>query len=100
MVRDNGIIDRERNPFTIPSWIRQNLSFTSFRQKEFNLLIGKNEETIRSIGRDRGRYPAFVAIRWGFAEISDKILCATKNGITLKNTTKKEILNYKLWIQF
>ena len=74
-----GIIDLIRNPFaTNRDWIRQGLALTKKRQKQLTVLIGKESKDILKISPiNYGKYVAFVAIRWGFAEIIDGKLTST-----------------------
>jgi len=76
-----GIIDSERNPFSRPRWISDGLSFTLKRQKQFDEagLFGRSVGSILSIPDiNKGRYLAFVAIAWGFAELKYGRLTATE----------------------
>ncbi len=78
----NGIIEQEKNPFATPSWIEQGygLTFkkTRNRQDQLTDLFNKTIEEIRQMDQNSGAYPAFVAIRWGFAEIKDNKLVPTR----------------------
>jgi len=76
---DNGIIDLERNPFTHESWIEQGFGFTSKRQNQIENLFGQTAENILLTQPENdNRYVAFVAIRWGFAKISQRKLAPTE----------------------
>lgn len=73
-----GIIDTESNPFARRSWIAQGYPFTPHRQSLFLIVIGQNIDNIRNnYNNNEGNYVAFVAIRWGFAEIVEGILIPT-----------------------
>lgn len=79
-MNQDGIIDLINNPFaTNKDWINQGYGLTSNRQEQLTKLLGCN---IGDISRIRpinyGKYVAFVAIRWGFAEVSEKKLLPTK----------------------
>jgi len=79
-----GIIDKVRNPFSIPFWVEQGYGLTPGRRLQLQALLGEDEKGIRKEPRNRGAYVAFVAIRWGFAEMSHGIL--TAKDIWLKNS--------------
>jgi hypothetical protein len=68
-----GIIDRERNPFAIDSWINQNYKMTSERLAKAKKMDGWTVELIKKLDRNDNKYPAFLAVRWGYAEIIDEI---------------------------
>jgi hypothetical protein len=78
MVKHGGIIDYERNPFCIKSWIDQGFRFTDKRKEYLEKLFGLSVEEIKNINRNEGSYPACVGIRWGFAEIKDNRLIKTE----------------------
>ena len=66
----SDIIDLQNNPFAQKSWIIQGYPFTPHRQEQFQVLIGLRIEEIKmNFTPNDGSYPAFVAIRWGFARI-------------------------------
>jgi hypothetical protein len=69
-----GIID-DNNPFIQNSWIKQGYGFTIHRQKQISELFGKDKSNILGTNpKNENSYVAFVAIRWGFAEIvGDKL---------------------------
>ena len=75
--RYEGVIEEDRNPFAQPSWIEQGYSFTEHRRDQAGALLGKTVQEIRDMGGNEGEYPAFVAIRWGYAEIKDNRLTPT-----------------------
>lgn len=77
VTNDTGIIDKVRNPFFVEDWRKQNRKLTPHRKLQLESLFGHDEKSIRSIGRNIGRYPAFVGIRWGFAKMKDGKLTAT-----------------------
>ena len=79
-----GIIDKTKNPFALKSWIKQDYGLTLKRQDQLGLLFGKTVDEILSINRNEGRYPAFVAIRWGFAVLNNNILEPTEKWINLE----------------
>jgi hypothetical protein len=74
-----GIIDLKNNPFSLASWIEQGFDLTPHRQGQLVPLFGKMVEEINTMNRNLGRCLAFVAIRWGFAEIvSDQLIQTDK----------------------
>jgi hypothetical protein len=71
----DGIIDKERNPFIKDSWIEQGYSFTPDRQELTPILFKRSIEEIKSLKEENYcSYPAFLAIRWGFAFLRNNIL--------------------------
>ena len=74
-----GVIDIKSNPFSRESWIEQGYSFTSDRQEMVPILFKRNIKQIKTFknGENYGSYPAFVAIRWGFAFIQNGVLFPT-----------------------
>lgn len=71
-MKEVEIIDVERNPFFHESWRVQNYPLTKHRKEQLEKLFGQDEESIKKIDQNTGAYPAFVGIRWGFAEVTDK----------------------------
>jgi len=81
MTEYDGIVDKSRNPFAIPSWIDQGYGLTTNkgnRAAKLEKLFGKTIDEIKDIKTNDGRYPAFVGIRWGFAEIKNNRLVKTE----------------------
>ena len=76
---EDGVIDSVRNPFAQKNWIEQNFPLTKHRRDQVEQLLTKTVEEIRSLEANSGSYPAFVAIRWNFAEIRDNKLHPTSN---------------------
>ena len=74
---DGGVIDKTKNPFARQDWIEQRHAFTPHRRDQVELLLSKTIEEIRAIGTNAGSYPAFVAIRWRYAEITQNRLTPT-----------------------
>jgi hypothetical protein len=75
----NGIIDPLVNPFAYTDWIKQNRPFTDHRNEQLLELFNKDIETVRRIKPiNKGKYVAFVAIRWGFASIVNDRLVQTE----------------------
>lgn len=69
-LENSDVIDLQNNPFARNSWISQGYPFTHHRKEQFKALIGLRTEEIRSkFSFNEGSYPAFIAIRWGFARI-------------------------------
>lgn len=76
---DKGIINLESNPFTHDSWIEQGLAFTPKRQDQIENLFGQTTESILMTQPENdNRYVSFVAIRWGFATITEGKLASTE----------------------
>jgi hypothetical protein len=72
-----GIVDEARNPFISKYWIDQNYQFTRMRSEDVEKLFGLTVNQIKAEGKNKGSYPAFVSIRWGFAKIENGKLAAT-----------------------
>lgn len=78
-LEQSGIVDLQNNPFVRNSWISQGYPFTPHRQEQFQTLIGLRIEEIKSdYTSNDGSYPAFIAIRWGFARIENGRLNPTE----------------------
>lgn len=77
MATDRGIVDESRNPFAKPYWINQNYRFTLKRSEDVERLFGLTVNQIQAEGSNKGSYPAFVSIRWGFTKIENGKLVAT-----------------------
>ena len=69
MTEDIGIIDKKQNPFYDAGWCGQNLPLTPHRKDQLRKLLGYSVESIKRLTDNEGKYVAFVAIRWGFAEL-------------------------------
>ena len=78
MARETGIIDKINNPFTTKDWINQGRGLTGHRTKQLKSLINGHIENIKKLNPNEGSYPAFVAIRWGFAKIETDVLIGTE----------------------
>lgn len=78
MPKKSGVIDYARNPFCSNDWIKQGRGLAAHRQEQLAYLLGKTVEAIKKIHRNNGSYPAFVAIRWGFAEVKKNKLIPTE----------------------
>lgn len=74
----DGFINRDSNPFSSADWIMQNRPLTTHRKTQLAFLFNKDIETIRKIEPNKGSYPAFVGIRWGFATIEGDRLSETE----------------------
>jgi hypothetical protein len=71
----DGITDKESNPFIKDSWIEQGYSFTPDRQELTPRLFKRSIKEIKSSKEENYyTYPAFLAIRWGFAFLRNNIL--------------------------
>jgi hypothetical protein len=87
-MKEVGIVDPERNPFGRLTWISDGLSFTLKRQKQFDEagLFGRSKDSITSIpDKNKGKYLAFVAIAWGFAEMNNGRLIITEKWVNRFN---------------
>lgn len=79
---ENGVIDKERNPFTCQPWIEQNLDFSENVRRFLPPLLGKDERIIRNrFSMHDGTKIAFIAIRWGYAQWVDGKLEATEKWL-------------------
>ena len=78
MPKRSGVIDYARNPFCSNDWIKQGRGFAAHRQKQLANILGKTVDELKKIRRNNGSYPAFVAIRWGFAEVRKNKLIPTE----------------------
>lgn len=68
-----GIIDEVNNPFGRKKndWIKQACGLTEHRRTQLIPLLGRNAEGVLDHKpENESRYPAFVAVRWGFAILS------------------------------
>ena len=72
-----GIVDEIRNPFATKNWVEQSYRFTRQRSEDVEKLFGLTLKQIIAEGNNKGAYPAFVAIRWGFVKIENGKLVAT-----------------------
>ena len=82
MTNFNGVIEKEKNPFSCESWIAQGLEFTEARRKFLPALLGKDERTIRlKFSVNDGTSIAFISIRWGYAQWVDGKLEATEKWL-------------------
>lgn len=71
---DDGVIDESKNPFGCPTWIKQPCrKFTEWRKKQALPLLFHTSDEVKK----KGKYPAFVAIRLGYAEMIDNRLVPT-----------------------
>lgn len=71
----DGTIDKDSNPFIKDSWIEQGYSFTPDRQELTPRLFKRSIMEIKSFEEENYySYPAFLAIRWGFAILRNNIL--------------------------
>jgi len=75
---DIGIIDKGLNPFCNTEWSRQNLPLTLHRKDQLKKILGKSFENIQRMKPNEGNYVAFIAIRWGFAELIGGDLMGTE----------------------
>lgn len=75
---DIGIIDKKKNPFYNAEWCKQNLPLYPHRKGQLRKILFQSIENIDLMMPNEGSYVAFVAIRWGFAEIVGGDLIGTK----------------------
>lgn len=91
--RYEGVVDKSQNPFACDFWIEQGYPLTRHRHDQVERLLSKTVEEIRAIdkrdGPTRGSYPAFVAIRWGYAEIKNNRLVPTRKWMTWRLPDRK-----------
>ncbi len=78
MIKTQDAVDPDTNPFACPSWIKQGYGLTEKRCRQLSLLFGNTVQEIRSGNRNMCRYPAFLGIRRGVAEISEGKLVPTE----------------------
>ncbi|MDP3914202.1 MAG: hypothetical protein Q8R96_10755 [Bacteroidota bacterium] len=65
-----GIIDEVNNPFGKKKndWKKQACGLTDYRRNQLMQLLNRNaDEVLKHKPEKQSRYPAFVAVRWGFA---------------------------------
>lgn len=84
-MRQSGNIDLDQDPFALDSWINQGYGLTKHRTKQLAQILFKSIEDISALPRNEGKYVAFVAIRWGFAEIINGKLIPTKKWDNRQN---------------
>ena len=77
-MNQSGIIDLNKNPFVVNDWINQGYGLTNQRSEQLTKILFKTVDEISELPRNEGKYVAFVAIRWGFAEIINGKLLPTK----------------------
>lgn len=92
-ISDTGIIDLDRNPFTINSWIEQGYGLTPHRSDQLSKILYLPVEDISTLPRNEGKYVAFVSVRWGFAIIDDGKLLPAK-----KWDNRQKLDEYGQWI--
>lgn len=59
----------KNNPFACPSWEKQNYRMTPHRAEQLECLFGKTTEQIKAIGRNKGKYPAYLGIKHNLAKM-------------------------------
>ncbi len=87
MTQAIGIID-QTNPFVRQAWVKQGYGLTQKRRNDLTKLLGQSKEDIELLKINEGRYPAFVAIRWGFAVMDGNRLVGTEKWDNLSNFDK------------
>ncbi len=75
---DLGIIDKKLNPFYKAAWCGQNSQLTPHRKDQLRKLLFQSIANIYRMNPNEGSYVAFIAIRWGFAEIVGGDLIGTE----------------------
>jgi len=79
-----GIIDEKLNPFSKPSWRKEGnpegsgREMTEKRMEQFKKVLIKGGLVADIKQPNYERYPAFQAIRWGYAKLEGKKLITTK----------------------
>lgn len=76
-----GIIDEVKNPFgrNRQSWIEQGYGLTKHRKAQLMPLLNmRTMQILDDRPENEARYVAFIAIRWGFAILSDGKLLRTQ----------------------
>lgn len=84
-MRQSGNIDLDQNPFAVDSWINQGFGLTKHRTRQLAKILYNSVVAISELPRNEGKYVAFVAIRWGFAEIINGKLIPTKKWDNRQN---------------
>lgn len=72
-IDEDGIIDEVNNPFGKKKndWKKQACGLTDYRRNQLMPLLNRNADEILEYKPEKeSRYPAFVAVRWGFAKLS------------------------------
>lgn len=82
LINEVGIINEINNPFASNRqyWIQQGCGFTKHRKTQLHPLLNISKDNILDLRpENEARYVAFIAIRWGFAKLTeDQILKATE----------------------
>jgi hypothetical protein len=106
-----GIVDENRNPFSIPSWCKEHSTRDPEGSgREMQQTAIENFQRVISKGDDNGvkiedikephreKYATFQAIRWGYAEKQDKRIVPTKewDKISPKREFNKSYTKIKL----
>lgn len=76
-----GIIDEVKNPFSRnrQSWIEQGYGLTKHRKAQLLPLLNMQTKQILDYRpENEAKYVAFIAIRWGFAILSNEKLVGTQ----------------------
>lgn len=62
------------NPFACPSWEKQNYRMTSHRAEQLECLFGKTVEQVKAVGRNKGKYPAYLGLKHNLAKMENGLL--------------------------
>lgn len=79
-ITKHGILVPSKNPFVENkyAWIEQGYGLTEHRKRQLLLLLDKTAQEIMDFEDENNtRYVAFVAVRWGFAEVIEGVLKRT-----------------------
>lgn len=80
IIGEVGIIDEVKNPFSRnrQSWIEQGYGLTKHRKAQLMPLLNMQAKQILDYRpENEAKYVAFIAIRWGFAMLSNEKLVGT-----------------------
>lgn len=86
-----GIIDKDLNPFSIPSWCKEGNPegsgrvMTKKRMQDFKKILDKGSKIADIKQPNFEKYPSFQAIRWGYAIKEGDKLIPTKKWIEKKH---------------
>ncbi len=70
----------KNNPFECKSWEKQNYRMTPHRAEQLECLFGKTIEQIKAIGRNKGKYPAYLGIKHNLAKMEKGFLVPLANA--------------------
>lgn len=91
----SGVVDKERNPFSIPSWCKEGIPEGSGRQMQptsienFQRILENGGRIADVLEPHYEKYAAFQAIRWGYAKVEGDVIIPTQKWINLTNLDGK-----------